>query len=162
MSIRSSASSKKDYSKQKDCETALFVDGALTQESELVALGIVLSLPPLRAPVLAQHTLNYLFTTKPSDRASYFKALLEVTDLDEFRSEVAALEGPLAPADAPLLRKFEKAKAIPSVNLHFLLTDATDQADLTKAFRAGSETLLKESNLPVSQVLRARANSRLG
>ena len=48
--------------------------------------------PPLAAPVLAQHTLGYLFSARPQDRATYFKKILEVTDLEELRSAVAALD----------------------------------------------------------------------
>ena len=149
---------QKDYAKQKDCETELFIDGNLVPEADLGRLGIVLSQPPLRAPVLAQHTLNYLFTAKPSDRTSYFKALLEVTDLDEFRAQVAALESTLASADAPLLGKLAKAAAIPSVSLEFLLVDPTDQAALQVAFEAGSAAMLQGESLPVPPTLTARAD----
>ena len=51
----------------------------------------MLSQPPLAAPVLAQHTLGYLFSARPQDRATYFKKIFEVTDLEELRSAVAAL-----------------------------------------------------------------------
>ena len=72
-----------DYGKKQECTTALTIDGAACGEAGLAALGIRLSQPPLRAPVLAQHTLGYVFSAKPQDRSSYFKALLEVTDLDD-------------------------------------------------------------------------------
>src|SRR6516165_1249036 len=80
---------KSDYGKKQDCETKLEIDGAAVSQTDLAGIGIVLSQPPLRAPVLAQHTLGYLFSARPQDRAGYFKALLEVTDLDEFRNAVA-------------------------------------------------------------------------
>lgn len=103
---------KTDYSKKQDCETVLEIDGKPATETALAALGIILSQPPLRAPVLAQHTLGYLFSARPQDRATYFKALLEVTDLEEFRGKVAALDGIVETGDGPLLRKLDVA-AIP-------------------------------------------------
>jgi recombinational DNA repair ATPase RecF len=91
---------KTDYGKRQDCETILHIDGMPASEANLAAFGVVLSQPPLRAPVLAQHTLGYVFSARPQDRASYFKALLEVTDLEDFRNYVAAVEKDIpAPAD---------------------------------------------------------------
>ncbi|MGN6285525.1 MAG: AAA family ATPase [Afipia sp.] len=107
-----------DYGKKQECATALTIDGKPSAEAGLAALGIRLSQPPLRAPVLAQHTLGYVFSAKPQDRSSYFKALLEVTDLDEFRSQVAALEKEIAPPENPLLAKFAAAVAVPAAAQH--------------------------------------------
>ncbi|MBZ9944498.1 AAA family ATPase [Mesorhizobium sp. BR1-1-13] len=107
-----------DYGKKQECVTALTIDGTPCNETGLAALGIRLSQPPLRAPVLAQHTLGYVFSAKPQDRSSYFKALLEVTDLDEFRSQVAALEKEIAPPENPLLAKFAAAVAVPAAAQH--------------------------------------------
>jgi hypothetical protein len=80
-----------DYGKKESCKTVLEIDGAAASEGDLAGLGIILSQPPLRAPVLAQHTLGYLFSARPQDRATYFRALLEVTDLETFRASVASL-----------------------------------------------------------------------
>ena len=88
-----------DYAKRKDCQSALQIDGRDAQESDLAAIGIQLSQPPLAAPVLAQHTLGYIFSAGPQDRATYFKRILEVTDLDELRSAVAALDAKFTPDD---------------------------------------------------------------
>ena len=87
-----------DYAKRQDCRSSLEIDGAPASQNDLAALGIVLSQPPLAAPVLAQHTLGYLFSARPQDRASYFKAVLEVTDLEELRGAVAALGAESSPA----------------------------------------------------------------
>ena len=57
--------------------------------------------------MLAQHTLSYIFSVRPQDRATYFKALLEVTDLDDLRNDIAGLSGELAPPDDPLLTKLD-------------------------------------------------------
>src|SRR4051812_33748009 len=45
---------KTDYGKKQDCETILEIDRKPAAETDLGPLGIVLSQPPLRAPVLAQ------------------------------------------------------------------------------------------------------------
>ena len=80
-----------DNAKRKDCQSALQIDGWDAKESDLATFGIVLSQPPLAAPVLAQHTLGYLFSARPQDRATYIKKILEVTDLEELRGAVAGL-----------------------------------------------------------------------
>ncbi len=103
---------KTDYSKKQECETVLTIDGTPANEEALAALGVVLSQPPLRAPVLAQHTLGYVFSARPQDRASYFKALLEVTDLEEFRNRVSALGNDIAPPANPLIEKLEATAGI--------------------------------------------------
>lgn len=103
-----------DYGKKQDCRTALEIDGKAANEQALQSLGIVLSQPPLCAPVLSQHTLGYLFSTRPQDRADYFRALLEVTDLEAFRTAVAGLETELSEPDDPLLKKLDAAASVPA------------------------------------------------
>ena len=71
-----------DYAKKQDCQSRLELDGQVGSEADLAGLGIILSQPPLEAPVLAQHTLSYIFSVRPQDRATYFKTLLEVTDAE--------------------------------------------------------------------------------
>jgi hypothetical protein len=104
-----------DYGKREECRSALEVDGAPATEQALTSIGFVLSQPPLRAPVLAQHTLGYLFSARPQDRATYFKAVLELTDLESFRAAVAALDSDLVLPIDPLLSKLEVADAIQAV-----------------------------------------------
>src|SRR5690606_24897955 len=75
------------------CKSELRIDGAVSNDNDIEnVLGIRLSHPPLRAPVLSQHTLGYLFSASPADRAAYFRAILDAQDLEDFRSAVAALE----------------------------------------------------------------------
>ena len=148
-----------DYSKQHDCQSTLTIDGTPVTEDDLIAHGIVLAQPPLRAPVLAQHTLNYLFTARPADRSSYFKALLEATDLDAFREEVAALDDHLTAPDDPLLEKLEKAQAIPVAVPLFLLEDLTDLKTLQKVFGAAAGALLKLEGVPVPATLAEKIDS---
>ncbi|MEK8121562.1 ATP-binding protein [Methylocystis sp. IM4] len=97
-----------DYAKRQDCASRLEIDGAIAEEADLAALGIVLSQPPLQAPVLAQHTLSHIFSVKPADRATYFKALFEITDLDDLRNEIAGLAGELAAPTDAALAKFDR------------------------------------------------------
>lgn len=102
-----------DYGKKEDCRTVLQIDWKPADEQALIALGIVLSQPPLRGPVLTQHTLGYLFSARPQDKATYFRAVLEVTDLEAFRSAVAALEPDLKAPDDPALTRLNAAAAVP-------------------------------------------------
>jgi len=102
-----------DYGKKEDCRTALQIDGKSANEPALLPLGIVLSQPPLRGPVLTQHALGYLFSARPQERATYFKAVLEVTDLEVFRGVVAALEADVKAPDDPALTRLNAAAAVP-------------------------------------------------
>ncbi len=40
----------------------------------------------------AQHTLGYLFFTRTQDRATYFRKILEITELGDLRGAVSALD----------------------------------------------------------------------
>lgn len=90
-----------DYAAPSDCSSVLKVDGATVDSLESV--GIYLSDPPLRAPVLMQHTLRYAISARPQDRADFFKAMVEVQDLELFRDQIAALvDGLQSPVPGPL------------------------------------------------------------
>ena len=79
-----------DYgARGEDCRSTLLVDGAPAES--LASLGYHLSEPPLQAPVLLQHTLRYVLSAQPQERADYFKAVLEVADLELVRKEVGRL-----------------------------------------------------------------------
>ena len=121
-----------DYSKKQNCKSRLEIDGVVATEDELAKLGILLSQPPLEAPVLAQHTLSYIFSIRPQDRANYLKTLLEVTDLEDFRNQVAELAANFeSPVDS-VLTKFNNCLAVPILNatLHELQNKISD----TKSF----------------------------
>lgn len=135
---------KTDYGKKQNCTSVLEIDGKAAAETDLAAIGIVLSQPPLRAPVLAQHTLGYLFSARPQDRASYFKALLEVIDLDEFRAAVAQLEPDVAPPTSPLIGKLQTV-AVSNLGKHLnpLLTKAPGLADIEAAVSASCKELIE-------------------
>jgi hypothetical protein len=78
----------RDFEKRAGCESTLEVDGKAATGADLAGIGIVLSLPPMAAPILMQHTLGYLFSAKPQERSSYFKTLLEIGDLDQLRLDI--------------------------------------------------------------------------
>lgn len=108
-----------DYGKRQDCMSRLEIDGAVATENDLANFGIVLSQPPLQAPVLTQHTLSYIFSVRPQDRSTYFKTLFEVTDLDDLRNNIAALADELMPLNDPLLTKFDTCVGVPTMQPSF-------------------------------------------
>ncbi len=99
----------RDYGKRSDCETVLEIGGSRATEQDLRELGVLLADPPLACSILMQHTLTYLFSTRPQERADYFKALLQLTDLDTLRDEVASLESEVAPVDVHAVRRLHNA-----------------------------------------------------
>ena len=135
---------KTDYGKKQDCETKLEIDGAAASETALAGIGLVLSQPPLRAPVLAQHTLGYLFSAKPQDRAGYFKGLLEVTDLDDFRSAVAALEKEFEVVPGRLIVKLQAAIEVAGRHLRPLLAKVPDAAAIDAALAAACKNFIED------------------
>jgi hypothetical protein len=134
-----------DYGKRQDCTSRLEIDGAPAAEADLAKLGIVLSQPPLQAPVLAQHTLGHIFSVRPQDRATYFKTLLEVTDLDDLRNEIAALTGELAPFDDPLLGKFDRCLTVAALKpvLSGLATSVPSLARLIASMERAARALIE-------------------
>jgi hypothetical protein len=133
-----------DYGKKQDSVTALEIGGKPANEHDLQNLGVVLSQPPLRAPVLAQHTLGYLFSARPQDRADYFRALLEVSDLEAFRTAVAGLEAELNGSADPLLKKLDAATGVPAAAsaLGPLRTGVPTLAAIAQAFAAAAGALI--------------------
>ena len=133
-----------DYTKKQDCKSRLEIDGKTATKQQLATLGITLSQPPFAAPVLAQHTLSYIFSVRPQDRATYFKALLEVTDLDDLRNDIAGLSSELAPPQDSLLSKFDTALTIPSLKaiLGALQSEIPDTASVATILDAGANALI--------------------
>jgi hypothetical protein len=93
-----------DFERNQECQSRLWLDGA--EVGDLSSIGVELAEPPLRAPVLFQHSLRYVLSAAPSERLTYFKALLEVSDLDmladELKSAIDALPVPSLPLDGDL------------------------------------------------------------
>jgi hypothetical protein len=134
-----------DYAKRQNCQSKLEIDGVDAIEEDLVPLGFFLSQPPLEAPVLAQHTLSYIFSVGPQDRATYFKSLLELTDLEDFRREVAALSDESLTPDEPLLAKLMACMTIEEVKraLGEVVTAAPDAVALAARFSDAALSLIE-------------------
>lgn len=90
----------RDYTGRDPCETELTIDGV--RSADLRSLGIRLSQPPLEAPVLMPHTLRYVVSAEPQQRAEYFKALLEVSDLEELRTAISNTKSQLVLPPSPI------------------------------------------------------------
>lgn len=82
-----------DFASALDCTSTLTVDGVAVEQ--IPAFGLSLGDGVMGAPVLLQHTLRYVLSTEPKQRATYFKALLTLSDLDLLRQRVAAQRIPL-------------------------------------------------------------------
>jgi len=124
-----------DYRGATDCASRLTIDG--TECPNVLGAGLPLSDPPLAAPVLVEHTLRYAISAKPGERSDYFKALLEVADLDIVRNEVAALIADLEAAPRhPLLAALGE---VAEVRLFAGVLDpirrTTNVAEIEKALR---------------------------
>ncbi len=87
----------RDYSSRGSCESELKINDNTT--SDLTAIGVQLSEPPLEAPVLLPHTLRFVISASPQGRADYFKALLEVSDLEAIRNALFEAKKRIAEPD---------------------------------------------------------------
>ncbi|MCC6785236.1 MAG: AAA family ATPase [Planctomycetes bacterium] len=139
-----------DYGKREGCQSRLEIDGRASDAVGLAALGIVLSQPPLEAPVLAQHTLAYLFSTAPQERATYFKSLLDLNDLETFRSELAAIETELRRPPTPALAKLETCLGVVAIQgeLRRLQLGSPDLLTVTSVLEKAACSLLSGAGLP--------------
>jgi len=129
---------QKDYGAEGDCESALLVDGVAA--SGLSDLGIVLANPPLRTPILFQHTVRFALSASPSERARYFRAVLGIEDLELVRQEIAALrDGLQAPADPSLARLDRLASGEPLAACAADVRAAQTVEEVESALGAGIE-----------------------
>jgi len=104
-----------DYTGERECESELTIDGAVANDLE--TLGISLADPPLRAPVLLQHTMRFALSARPQDRANYFKALVEVQDLERVRDRVVALRPLLEATQTPApIEQLRQCASIPALS----------------------------------------------
>lgn len=76
-----------DYDGATECQSELSRDG--NPISSIEEIGLNLSGHNLAAPVLQQHVLGFVAAAPPQERANYFKALLDLTDLELVRSKLA-------------------------------------------------------------------------
>src|SRR3546814_20962261 len=89
-----------------------------------------------------------MFSARPQDRASYFKALLEVTDLADFRNQVAAIEKDIPAPAAPLAATLETAAGIagPARFPTPLLANVPAPAGLSATLAACPNTLVSATS----------------
>ncbi len=141
---RLSRSLVEDFKGNTACSSRVEIDGKVVGEDQLFGqLGVKLMPAPLRAPVLAQHTLGYIFSAAPSDRATYFRAVLDTQDLEDFRNAVAGLEASLQLPQLPELQALTAVEAIPAVApAAKKMRSAKTKAALDKQIVAGLEALL--------------------
>lgn len=142
------------------CVSRLEIDGKPCGEGDIEAtLGLRLSQPPLRAPVLAQHTLAYLFSVSPTERAAYFRALLDAQDLEDFRAAVASLPPLLKAPALPQLDDLVAVEAIPALaGVVARLRKSKTEADLRKHLAANTCALLVSIGLTPRIVLSDQAD----
>lgn len=137
-----------DFTKRKACTSKLELDGSEISASKLVDIGLDLSDPPLAAPVLMQHTLGYLFSANPKERASYFKSILEVTDLDSVREAVRSIGNDI-PAPLSTLRDMvvSSKAALPSVSatLDSVASGIPTIDEIESAFSTAAKKLLSDA-----------------
>ena len=138
----------RDFEKRKSCESVLLIDDAEADEHELEVIGFRLAEPPMAAPVLMQHTLGYLFSASPKDRAQYFKALLEVGDLDDLRSRMRELKAPTPDFSDSTQEHLERClglEAFSGDDFAGLLRGVPSLRDLAVVFMAKARQLLLSS-----------------
>lgn len=148
-----------DFGKKQACTSRLELDGKTIEQSALEGIGIELAEPPMAAPVLMQHTLGYLFSAQPKQRAAYFKALLEVGDLDEVRDALVALQGGQAASASAALSELERFEALPSFSSEMAeaSTGTPGKAKVSSVFSRKARELLESADLPVPEGVAARA-----
>lgn len=146
----------RDYARREDCKSTLTIDGKPADPAALAALGFIFSQPPLEVPVLAQHTLSYLFSARPQERATYFKTLLEVTDLDDFRNAVSAASTSVAEAPQDGLRKWDTCGQSDDFRPAFSTLKTPTTAELKAAFASKAADLLKAAGADVPDDAKAR------
>jgi hypothetical protein len=154
-----------DYGKKQNCQSRLEIDGVVSTEADFAALGFRLSHPPMAAPVLAQHTLSYIFSVGPQNRTTHFKALLEVTDLDALRNEIAGAGAQLKAAESPLLEKLDRCSGLPGLApwLGTLRVAIGKQGATTTRLEGAAATLIKGAgeSVPASLAERLQTIERI-
>lgn len=134
-----------DYSASTDCESAVTIDAQTVHD--LDTLGIAFGEPPLAAPVLLQHNLRYVLSTAPQQRAAYFRALLELTDLDHVRNAVAHAKARVAalpplPLVATLSGLAEAVRGNPTASAALeSVAGATGQPSVTEGLISAAKTI---------------------
>lgn len=138
-----SRSLRSDYTAQSECSSDLTIDGA--PADDLSSLGIALSQPPLEAPILMQHSLRYVVSAKPQDRSDYFKALLELADLEALRTAIADSKPAIPTTVSPVLETLRSCcgHALLNPALQALPRSAPTKAGVLAALGAALDAILQ-------------------
>jgi RecF/RecN/SMC N terminal domain len=103
----------RDYGADGECDSELLIDDQ--PAVDLSGLGVVLADPPLRTPILFQHTIRFALSSRPQDRADYFRAVLEVADLELIRDELIALRSRVQPPAVASLQRLDRCAEVPTL-----------------------------------------------
>ncbi len=128
-----------DYGPRNDCESRLKIDGV--ESNSLAELGIRLAEPPLETPILLQHTLRFVLSARPQDRSNYFKAVLEITDLERLRDTITGVLTGLERPPSPHLSRL--LSALDEQGLQEARTRLNDAEDSEEAVRESLKTALE-------------------
>lgn len=161
----------RDFSGATDCSSTLTLDGIVIDSAR--DAGLHLSDPPLVAPILFEHALRYAVSAKPSERADYFKATLEMSDLEVIRTEIErAIAEHRSAARPEILVELEGLKSNEQFSAALALVDTFghDSIDvallacltgITDKIEGATPTNLSEAAHIVSQELETRLGNRL-
>lgn len=137
-----------DYSRSgTGCTSKIEIDGKVCADGDIEKqLGLRLLQPPLRAPVLTQHTLGYVFSTSPTERANFFRSVLDIQDLEDFRNAVASLAPQLSVPIQAELDSLVAVESIPALTkIAARARSSASQADADKYLLDCLSTLLSEA-----------------
>lgn len=152
---------KDDYQRGSaaGCVSSLTIDGKAATETELQSsLGLVLFPAPLQAPVLSQHSLGFLLSSSPTDRATYFRAVLDTQDLEDFRQAISTLDQFLArPAGKEVSDVAELQKTPAFADAAKRLLKCKDKNAAEKVLSGELGRVLEEAGLSPESNLSARA-----
>lgn len=133
-----------DFGQGTECDSRLLIDGV--EADNLDQVGFPLADPPVRAPVLLQHTLRHVLSTEPKQRVGYFKALLSLTDLDRFRERVRAARGRVeAEQPGSALRQVGTLAGTPAASTSDAFTALVKKPITTEAAATAVERALLEA-----------------
>ena len=134
----------RDYTGRDPCQSELKVDGILADD--LTTIGIRRSQPPLEAPVLMSHTLRYVVSADPQERTEYFKALLEVSDLEAIRDAIDQAKRRLPEPSSEVMDLYERCQSQSGVGteLASLETDRPSRKAVEEALSKALEQILAD------------------
>jgi len=119
-----------DFTKVGECKGTLTIDGI--PASGVEDTGLVLSPPPFETPVLMQHALRFVLSTKPQTRADYLKAVLDISDLDAIRDVIAAQVKSIQAPSTPVLDRFRACQQHPTFGAALKKVDLASVADIER------------------------------